>query len=163
MSLERWSEHLGWSSVWQHRAGSASFSMPPTDILPLISSPQSSHTQPYTASFVSFPLPRHHPPTHPPTHPLSLKYFLLLWFSCRCLPSEPCLAQHPLLPGTSTLPLQSICRAEAFPFIVRAAPAAPPSSHLLPAITHLEWKQSCSEQPHRQHRRAIFTTNCFSL
>lgn len=124
-------------SVWQHREGAASFSLPPTDILPLISL-----CNPLTHSPTQPLLSRSHSldTTHPPTHPLFLKYFLLLWFSCRCLPSGPCLAQHPLLPGTRTLPLQTICRAEAFPFIVHAAPAAPPSSRLFPAITHLEWK-----------------------
>ena len=65
-------------SVWQHGAGAASISVPPTDILPHISSLQSARThpllpvlfkqtlssQPYAASFVLFPLPCHHPPTH---------------------------------------------------------------------------------------------------
>lgn len=64
--------------VWQRGAGAASISVPPTDILPHIAPLLSSRThpplpvffkqtlslQPYTASFVLFPLSCHHPPTH---------------------------------------------------------------------------------------------------
>lgn len=81
-------------SVWQQGAGTASFPMPPTDILPLISSLQSSHTQPYTASFVSFPLPWHHPHTHTSTLSQILSSALVfmqmppLWTLC-CTTSPP--------------------------------------------------------------------------
>lgn len=66
--------------VWQHGAGTASISMPPTDILPLISPLQSSHTNPLlpvpfkqTLSFTAIhrlfrPVPTRWPP---PTHSLS--------------------------------------------------------------------------------------------
>lgn len=138
IELKRWSEHLGWTVL----SGSREQALHPSPCHPqtfcltshLCNPLTHSHTQPLLSPSHSLDT------THTPTHPLSLKYFLLLWFSCRCLPSGPCVAQHPLLPGTSTLPLQTMCRAEAFPFIVPAAPAAPPSSRLFPAITHLEWK-----------------------
>lgn len=113
--------------VWLHGAGTVSISVPHTDILLLVSSLGASHmhcllqipfmwTLSFTAIYSLFclvPLSGHHPPTH------SLKYFLCLWFSCRHLPSVPCPTQQPIFPNTQTPSLLlSICRAEAFPFIV---------------------------------------------
>lgn len=162
--------------AWLHRAGTVSISVPHTDVVLLISSLGASHThsllqvpfmqtlsQPYTASFVLFPLSGHHPPTH------SLQYFLRLWFSCRRLPSVPCLTQQPVFPNTQTPSLLlSICRAEAFPFIVWTASATTPISRLFIAVTHLEWKWPCWEPPHSQCRRAnssstlpLFVDHCF--
>lgn len=117
MGLEKAGRASGMEcSVWQHGAGAASISVPPTDILPHISSLQSSHTHPATSPFQAAPLfiaihilfgPVPTPLLRPPPPP---KYFLLLWFSYRRLPSIPCLAQHPLLPDTQT---PSLSRAYA--------------------------------------------------
>lgn len=139
--------------VWQRGAGAASISVPPTGILPRISPLQSSRlppllpalfkqplsSQPYTASFVLFLLPCH----HPPTLSLSLKRFFLLWFSCQRLPSIPCLAQHPLLPGPWAPSLPEHMQSRGISFYCPHRPCGPPISRSFAAITHLEWKRSC--------------------
>lgn len=57
MGLEKAGRASGMEcSVWQHGAGAASISVPPTDILPHISSLQSSHTHPATSPFQAAPL-----------------------------------------------------------------------------------------------------------